>query len=208
MSSFKMHFFIPCACRNQKEAVNVYGPVVTCLRPDLVKAKLFMLPLNSLLERSRAGNSHNNPHNGSERPAKHRLGHVRRGTSAPRSRAAGRSFLSWQLGAGQREGRLSRGSQTASSARSASPRLPHAWPWTSFGLTAICPCLSPVGRLGDVRRSPATGFHVGCPRAARWLRRGRGGGHAHTATGSPMFVSTEKVLTCLKSHCYGNLMRR
>lgn len=44
-----MHFFIPCACRNQKEAVNVYGPVVTCLRPDLVKAKLFMLPLNSLL---------------------------------------------------------------------------------------------------------------------------------------------------------------
>lgn len=48
----------------------MYGPVFTCLRPDLVKGKLFMLPLNSLLERSRAGNSHNNPHNGSARPAK------------------------------------------------------------------------------------------------------------------------------------------
>lgn len=71
--------------RNRKESVNVYGPVFTCLRPDLVKGKLFMLPLNSLLKRSRAGNSHNKPHNGSERPAKHRLGHVRRETSVPLS---------------------------------------------------------------------------------------------------------------------------
>lgn len=59
--------------------------VFTCLSPDLVKGKLFMLPLNSLLQRSRAGNSHNNPHNGSERPAKRCLGHVRRETSAPLS---------------------------------------------------------------------------------------------------------------------------
>lgn len=71
--------------RNRKESVNVYGPVFTCLRPDLVKGKLFMLPLNSLLKRSRAGNSHNKPHNGSERPAKRRLGHVRRETSVPLS---------------------------------------------------------------------------------------------------------------------------
>lgn len=85
MSTFKIIFFIPCACRNWKELVNVNGPVFTCLRPDLVKAKLFMLPLNSLLKRSRAGNSHNNPHNGSERPAKRRPGHVRRETSVPLS---------------------------------------------------------------------------------------------------------------------------
>lgn len=33
--------------------------------------------------------------------------------------------------------------------------------------------------------------------------------HTHAQpTSSSVFVSTEKVLTCLKSHCYGNLMRR
>lgn len=33
--------------------------------------------------------------------------------------------------------------------------------------------------------------------------------HPHAQpTSSLVFVSTEKVLTCLKSHCYGNLMRR
>lgn len=69
----------------KKQPVNVYSPVFTCLRPYLVKGKLFMLPLNSLLKRSRAGNSHNNPHNGSVRPAKRCLGHVRRETSAPLS---------------------------------------------------------------------------------------------------------------------------
>jgi len=80
---------MPCACRNQKESVSVFSPVFTCLRPDLGNAKLFMLPLNSLLRRSRAGNSHNNPHNGSERLAKRRPGHVRRETSAP--------FSSWKI---------------------------------------------------------------------------------------------------------------
>lgn len=101
-------------------------------------------------------------------------------------RAAGRSFPSCQLGAGQREGRLSRGSRTASSARGASPPLPHAWPWRSFRLTAICPCLGPLGRSGDVWRSPTAGLHVECPRAAPWLRRGRGRGHARApARGQP-----------------------
>lgn len=86
MSVFKVtFFFLPHACRNQKESVNAYSHVFTCLRPDLVKAKLFMVPLNSLLKRSRAGNSHNNPHNGSERTAKRHPGHVRRETSVPLS---------------------------------------------------------------------------------------------------------------------------
>lgn len=78
-------FLYPVLAGIEKKSLNVYGPVFTCLRPDLVKGKLFMLALNSLLKRSRAGNSHNNPHNGSERPAKRCLGHVRRQTSVPLS---------------------------------------------------------------------------------------------------------------------------